>query len=66
MEGKRLKLDRHMKKALTWNLSALLITLIISILVTRRLDQTFKIGIGERCIKLVAYYLHEKVWYKRR
>ena len=49
-------------KTLSWRMIATIITFIISFLITNDLSFSFKIGLADTIIKLIAYYLHELLW----
>ena len=52
------------RKSLTWSLLAFTITVTVTYLVTRELHVSATVGAIERCIKLVAYPLHETLYEK--
>ena len=54
---------RHLAKTLTWRFVGTLDTLIISSLITGKLDTGLKIGLSELITKIILYYLHERVWF---
>jgi uncharacterized membrane protein len=53
---------RTIAKSLSWRLVALLVTTAITWLVMHRLDLALTIGGLDATVKLVAYYVHERVW----
>ena len=54
---------RHLAKAITWRVVASITTFIIGWKVTGDLDFGMTIGAADVIIKIVLYYLHERVWY---
>lgn len=54
---------RHIAKTITWRLIGTLDTLIISWIITGKLETGLKIGITELLTKMVLYYAHERIWF---
>jgi len=59
-------MSRTLRKVLTYKLGTLLLTLGIVYAVTGELDISIKIGAVSFIIKLVYYYIHEKLWEKKQ
>jgi|TARA_R110002153_G_scaffold537_2_gene2587 uncharacterized membrane protein len=57
---------RHILKALTWRLIASLTTFLIGWIATGDIRAGLSIGVFDFSIKLVLYYLHERIWYKSK
>lgn len=57
---------RHILKALTWRLIASLTTFLIGWIATGDIRAGLSIGVFDFSIKLVLYYIHERVWYKSK
>ena len=55
---------RHIAKSITWRVIATLTTILLVWLFTNDIDIALKFGAVEVLIKLVAYYFHERMWYK--
>ncbi len=55
---------RSIVKALSWRLVATVVTFLVAWLLTGTVDVAMKIGVLDTCIKLGAYYLHERTWIK--
>ena len=53
-----------MAKALSWRVVGTIDTLIISYLITGKLDLALAIGGIELVSKMLLYYFHERVWDK--
>lgn len=53
---------RSIVKALSWRLFATLTTMIIVFVATGELTLSVGVGLVEVTIKLVLYYLHERIW----
>ena len=53
---------RSIIKALSWRMIATLTTVLIAFVVTRDTSISLKIGFFEFIIKLILYYLHERLW----
>jgi len=55
---------RHIAKSITWRVIATLTTILLAWLFTNDIDIALKFGAVEVIIKLIAYYFHERMWYK--
>jgi len=55
---------RSIVKALSWRITATIITTIISLIITTRIEFALSIGLIDLGIKLCVYYLHERLWNK--
>ena len=49
-------------KAFSWRIFATLITIVISYVVTQKIDFAIYIGVFEFASKIVFFYLHERIW----
>lgn len=59
--------DNHTKsiiKSITWRILATLTTITLVFMFTKRIALALEIGLLEISIKLIFYYLHERVWNK--
>ncbi|MEM6829985.1 MAG: DUF2061 domain-containing protein [Bacteroidota bacterium] len=60
---------RHLIKTVTWRVIASLTTFIIALIIFKEDAQAMQkasgIAIVETFIKMLLYYLHERVWYKQ-
>lgn len=55
---------RTILKAATWRIGGLVMTLTVAWAVTGRGDIAMAIGLVDTCVKLVAFYVHERIWLK--
>ena len=55
---------RSIAKALTWRVTALVITISVVWIVSRNLELAASVGLADTAIKLGAYYGHERCWLK--
>ena len=53
---------RSIVKALTWRVIATLVTTLVVYSFTREVVLAMGIGFVDAAIKMVAYYLHERLW----
>ena len=53
---------RSLIKAISWRIIATVATILIVFALTRRLMLSLEVGVVEVIIKLILYYLHERVW----
>ncbi|MBZ0326142.1 MAG: DUF2061 domain-containing protein [Altibacter sp.] len=56
---------RHLAKTFTWRGLGTLDTMIISWIITGNPFTGLKIGLAELITKMILYYIHERVWYRR-
>ena len=60
---------RHIFKTITWRVIASLTTFIVAVLIFKddahALEKASGIAIAESVIKMVLYYLHERIWYRQ-
>ena len=57
---------RSIVKALTWRVTALLITVSVAWMITDKPELAITIGLADTTIKLLAYYGHERAWLRVR
>ena len=55
---------RTIAKAITWRAIAFVITVCVAWLVTRRIGVAASVGFADTLIKIGAYYLHERLWFR--
>lgn len=55
---------KYLFKALSWRVTATIITTAIVFIASGRLDFALKIGLAEGVIKILVYILHETMWEK--
>ncbi|MHA2188338.1 MAG: DUF2061 domain-containing protein [Candidatus Thorarchaeota archaeon] len=53
---------RVVAKALTWRVLATVTTIVVAFVFTRSIEISLEIGFVEALLKLVFYYVHEKMW----
>ena len=56
---------RHLLKTFSWRVVGSITTLVVAFIVTGDPLTGFKIGLVEILTKMILYYLHEKMWYRR-
>ncbi len=57
---------RHLAKAVSYRVFGSLATAAIAYLFSGRLDIAAGVGIADTVVKIILYYLHERVWYRIR
>lgn len=57
---------RTIIKSLTWRVGGLLVTVVTAWIITRRIELAASIGAADTAVKIVVYYLHERMWLKIR
>ena len=53
---------RSIAKALSWRVFATMITVLVVFILSGRLVFAAKIGLLDTLIKLVVYFMHERMW----
>ncbi len=56
------QIERSIAKALSWRITGTLDTILISYLITGRVQMALTIGIVELFTKCSLYVLHERIW----
>ena len=57
-------INRHIAKTISWRIVGTLDTMFLSWVITGDLKVGMQIGLADVIIKMVLYYLHERVWFK--
>lgn len=55
---------RHLLKTVTWRITATLITILLAFIISGDVYIALHIGGWEVLIKLIAYYYHERIWFR--
>jgi uncharacterized membrane protein len=55
---------RSLVKALSWRVLAAIITTLVVLSITKRLQFAAEIGLIDTLVKLFIYFLHERAWNK--
>jgi uncharacterized membrane protein len=55
---------RSLAKSISWRILAAFITGCVALVMTHQLEFAAKIGIIDTTVKLLIYFLHERVWNK--
>lgn len=55
---------RSVAKSITWRIFSFILTIIIIFAYTRNIGQAIGVGAGIDIIKMVLYYMHERLWNK--
>ena len=53
---------RSIAKAVTWRFGGTLVTFIVVLIMTHKLELSVKISVLETVCKIGAFYVHERVW----
>jgi adenylylsulfate kinase len=53
---------RTMAKSITWRIAATVITFVIVIIFTGRMDWAVSLSVLDLVLKFIGYYVHERVW----
>ena len=55
---------RSLAKALSWRFFAFVITFAVAYLITGKTQAAAEIGLADSLVKIVAYYAHERAWFR--
>lgn len=55
---------RHVAKTLSYRVIGTLTTMIMAYILTKQVNVALGFGMVEVCLKMILYFLHERVWYK--
>jgi uncharacterized membrane protein len=55
---------RTLAKSITWRIAATIITFVIVIVVTGRMDWAIGLSFFDMVLKFIGYYAHERAWDK--
>jgi len=55
---------RHLAKAITYRVLSTILTILLAFIFTKDINLSLQFGVVEVAVKIVFYYLHERVWYK--
>jgi uncharacterized membrane protein len=55
---------RSVAKAISWRILAAIITGVVALVMTGELTFAAKIGLIDTLVKLLIYFLHERIWNK--
>jgi len=62
-------LDTHRRsflKTISWRVVATIITGLVTLVLTGRLDFAVTVGLGDTFVKVFLYYAHERMWSRIR
>ena len=54
--------SRSLIKAVTWRVTALIVTVSVVLIVTKDTDIAVAVGVADALGKIALYYLHERLW----
>ncbi len=54
--------SRSLIKAITWRITALIITVSVVLIATGDTDLAAAVGLADALVKITLYYLHERAW----
>jgi adenylylsulfate kinase len=57
---------RSIAKALSWRITALIVTGVLVLLITGSLEFAAAVGAADTLLKIGLYYLHERIWVRSR
>ena len=57
---------RTIIKSLTWRVGGMLLTVAMAWAITRKVEVAASIGAADTAVKLLAFYLHERLWLRIR
>lgn len=57
---------RHIAKTITWRIVGTIDTMLLSWFISGNPITGLKIGLAEIVTKMILYYLHERIWFRKR
>lgn len=57
---------RSLLKTISWRVMATLITGVVTLILTGRIDFAITVGLGDTFVKIFLYYAHERIWSRIR
>ncbi len=55
---------RSIVKAVTWRIGGTILTVLIALIITKKLELSLQIGLLDTIFKVSAFYVHERMWSK--
>ena len=55
---------RSIVKSISWRIFSFFLTVLIIYVYTRNIKQAIGVGAGIDIVKLILYYIHERIWNK--
>ena len=55
---------RSIAKAVSWRIGGTVVTFIIALLVSGKIDIAVKVGLLDTLVKIGAFYFHERIWHR--
>lgn len=62
-------MDSHRRsflKTISWRVAATLITGVVTLILTGRIDFAITVGLADTFVKFFLYYVHERMWSRIR
>jgi uncharacterized membrane protein len=55
---------RSISKAVSWRVGGTVVTFVIALLVSGKIDIAAKVGLLDTFIKIGVFYFHERIWHR--
>ena len=55
---------RSIVKAVTWRIGGTLVTFVVALVLTKKLELSIQIGLVDTILKIGVFYGHERLWNK--
>ncbi len=55
---------RSIIKAVTWRIGGTILTVLIALIITKKIELSLQIGLLDTVLKITAFYVHERIWSK--
>ena len=55
---------RSIVKAVTWRIGGTLVTFVVALILTKKLELAIQIGLVDTILKIGVFYGHERLWNK--
>jgi uncharacterized membrane protein len=53
---------RSLAKAISWRIFSFILTILIIYAYTKNIKQSIGVGAGIDIVKMILYYIHERIW----
>lgn len=55
---------RSIAKAVSWRVGGTVVTFVVALVVSGKLDIAVKVGALDTLVKIAAFYFHERIWHR--
>ena len=55
---------RSIAKAVSWRIGGTIVTFLVALFLTGKVELAAKVGLLDTLIKIAAFYFHERIWHR--